>query len=277
MRLYDGALFVYEPTDTTRSFCEFASNTINEAFEGLDPETAQYELPVERFVEILRELKPRFIHHPESKIFLRDILQERGCNPDDTYFDLPRMRSSTSDGYLTSGIAYAWHPHRDTWYSAPQAQINWWMPIFPFTAGNGMSFFLDKFHEVVPNSSAIYDYAEWNKKHRFTAADHIKQDNRPLPRPTVPIDESSGLTLVSEVGGLIMFSGAQLHASVENNSGKTRYSIDFRTANLIDIQSRIGAPDQDVECNHSSIRDFKRARDLAEVTGDVAALLEERR
>jgi hypothetical protein len=40
-------------------------------------------------------------------------------------FDMPRLRSSTSDNYLTTGIAYEWHPHRDTWYSAPQCQINW--------------------------------------------------------------------------------------------------------------------------------------------------------
>lgn len=274
--LYGGAIFVYRPTDTTRAFCQFASELINEAFEGLDPETAQYELPVGRYIEILKELKPHFIHHPESKKFLRNILRERGCRPEETYFDVPRMRSSTSDAYLTSGIAYAWHPHRDTWYSAPQTQINWWTPIFPMTAGNGMSFFLDKFREVVPNNSAIYDYAEWNKKHRFKAADNVKQESRPLPRPIETIDQSCGLTLVPEVGSFILFSAAQLHASVENRSGKTRFSIDFRTVNLTDIQSGLGAPDQDVECTHSSIRDFKRVRDLSEIPDDIATSLEQR-
>lgn len=277
LHLYDGELFVFAPTDTTRSFCEFASGMITEAFDGLDPEAAQHELPVERYVEILSDLKPKFIHHPESKTFLRQILQELGSDPNDTFFDLPRMRSSTSHGYLTSGIAYAWHPHRDTWYSAPQAQINWWTPIYPITAGNGMSFFLDHFHKAVPNNSNIYDYAEWNKKHRFAAAQNVKKDARPLPGPTIEIDEDSGLTLVPEVGALVLFSGAQLHASVENLSGKTRFSIDFRTVNLSDVASGLGAPDQDVECGHSSIRDFKRVRDLAEIPEDTAVALEERR
>ena len=33
------------------------------------------------------------------------------------------LRTSTSDDYLTSGISYSFHPHRDTWYSAPFSQL----------------------------------------------------------------------------------------------------------------------------------------------------------
>jgi hypothetical protein len=40
------------------------------------------------------------------------------------------MRTAFPGNYLKSGIAYAFHPHRDTWYSAPFCQINWWMPIY---------------------------------------------------------------------------------------------------------------------------------------------------
>ena len=61
---------------------------------------------------------------------LRSILSDLGCDPEQTYFDVPRLRSSTSEQYLTSGIAYAWHPHRDTWYSAPLCQLNWWLPVY---------------------------------------------------------------------------------------------------------------------------------------------------
>ena len=48
--LYRGAIFVYRPTDVAREFCAFADKLISEAFEGLDPEMAQYELPVERYI-----------------------------------------------------------------------------------------------------------------------------------------------------------------------------------------------------------------------------------
>lgn len=63
------------------------------------------------------------------------------------------MRSSTSDNYLTSGIAYAFHPHRDTWYSAPMAQVNFWIPIYPITAENGVAFHRRYFDQLVKNGS----------------------------------------------------------------------------------------------------------------------------
>ena len=272
--LYDGAIFVYRPTETAREFCAFADSLISEAFAGMDPETAQYEIPVERYVEILQQLKPHFIHHAESKRFVSEILAERGCDTMSTYFDVPRMRSSTSDGYLTSGIAYAWHPHRDTWYSAPSCQINWWSPIYPITNRNGMSFYLEFFDKVVPNDSHRYDYGVWNAQHRFAAASQVKKDTRPLPGPKNEIPEQKATTLVCEVGGLIVFSAAHLHASVPNDSGKTRFSIDFRSVNIEDCRALKGAPTRDVECTGSSIRDFKRTADLEEVPDDLATSIE---
>ena len=63
-------------------------------------------------------LKPAFIHHPESKRHLTAVLEDLGCELEKTYFDVSRMQSSTSSNYLTTGIAYAWHAHRNTVYSA---------------------------------------------------------------------------------------------------------------------------------------------------------------
>jgi hypothetical protein len=40
------------------------------------------------------ELKPRFIHHPESKQHLQRILVDLGCIPSETCFEVPKMRSS---------------------------------------------------------------------------------------------------------------------------------------------------------------------------------------
>ena len=120
-QLYDGHLFAYSPTRSSLALVDFARQLLKEAFGDLDPETAQYHLPVEQYASILNELKPKFIHHPESKRLLPQILQELGSDLDATYFDVPRMRTATSEDYLTTGIAYAFHPHRDTWYSAPNA------------------------------------------------------------------------------------------------------------------------------------------------------------
>ena len=273
--LYAGDLFVYSATERTSAFCAFAAEMVHAAFGGLDPQTAQRELPVQRMVEILKELKPRFIHHEESKRHLTAILEEFGCDPDDTHYDVPRLRTSTSDGYLTSGIAYAWHPHRDTWYSAPLTQINWWLPIFPITEGNGMCLYPEYFDIPVPNNSAGYDYKTWNEKYRFAAASQVDKDSRPLPGPEAEIDSRKANPIVLPPGGVMLFSGAHLHASVPNFTGRTRFSIDFRTVSLADTSARVGAPDLDNHCTWSAIRDFKRMRDRAEFPETVASELEQ--
>jgi hypothetical protein len=267
--VYEGQLFVYSPTPTTLAFVEFARELIQEAFGDLEPVTAQYDLPVEEYVSILKELKPKFIHHPKSKEFLQAILKERGCDPELTHFDVPRMRSSTSNGYLTSGIAYAFHPHRDTWYSAPMCQINWWLPIYEVEAGNVMAFHPKYFDAPIKNGSSEYNYQKWQATSRQEAAKHIKKDTRRQPKPEEVIELDPQIRVVTEPGGMIVFSAAHLHSSVPNFTGKTRFSIDFRTVNLNDLQEFLGAKNLDSACTGTTMRDYLKVSDLEHLPEEI--------
>jgi hypothetical protein len=270
--LYEGQLFVFSSLPSVQRMARFARQMIEDAFAPLDPETAHHELAVERFAEILGELKPRFIHHPESKQHLRDILQELGCDLEQTYFDVPRLRSSTSDDYLTTGIAYAWHPHRDTWYSAPHCQQNFWMPVYEIEPSNAMAFHPGYWNRPVANSSRHYNYYDWNRQHRGPhVATLVKADPRPLPRAEVPITLDPQIRLLAPVGGIIVFSGAHMHSSVPNSSGRTRYSIDFRTVHLRDAIGGVGAPRSDEECTGTTMRDYLRCSDLTALPEEVVA------
>jgi hypothetical protein len=262
--LYAGNVYLYSPNAATKAFVEFARGMIEEAFAPHDPEFAQKELEVERYAEILAELKPAFIHHPDSKKHIRAILSEAGCDMERTYFDVPRMRSSTSDGYLTTGIAYAFHPHRDTWYSAPMCQLNWWLPIYDLVGGHGMDF-----DRPVKNGSAGYNYAEWNRTSRFSASKHIGKDTREQPKPEEELDLSSSLEVVCESGGMFLFSAAQLHRSIPNESGRTRFSIDFRTVHLDEVEAGSGARNVDSECTGTTMGDYLRGTDLEHVPADL--------
>ena len=274
--LYEGQLFVRASLPSVRRFVDFARGMIEDAFGTLDPQTAQHELPVERFAEILGTLKPAFIHHPESKRHVTAVLEELGCDLDETYFDVPRLRSSTSSGYLTSGIAYAWHPHRDTWYSAPACQINFWLPVYDIDADNAMAFHPAYWNRGVQNSSGEYNYYLWNKMHRGPqVAGMLSHDPRPLPRALEPMVLDPQLRLLCPVGGLLMFSGAHMHSSVPNTSGRTRYSIDFRTIHLGDASRRRGARRCDEASTGTTMRDFLRARDLERVPPSVVALYDD--
>ena len=60
---------------------------------------------------------------------------------------------------------------------------------------------------------------------------------------------------------MILFSGAYMHATVPNTSGRTRFSIDFRTVNLDDVMTHEGAANVDSECTGTTLRDFLRGSD----------------
>jgi hypothetical protein len=273
-RLYSGQVLVYAASLESLALIEHARNLIADAFGSMDPQTAQYDMPVDDFARVLAELKPKFIHHPKSKDLMRALLSSFGCDLDRTYFDVPRMRTSTSDEFLTSGISYAFHPHRDTWYSAPFSQLNWWIPIYPVVPENVMAFHPHYWSNPVRNGSRRYNYYEWNRTSRLTAAQHIKTDTRDQPKPEEPVHLEPQVRVVPEAGGVMLFSGNQLHSTVPNTSGRTRFSIDFRTVNIEDVVARREAPNVDSECTGTSLRDFLRARDFERIAEDVALTYE---
>ena len=268
--IFQGDLFVYSATPASAELVAFARELIEKAFGTLDPELAQHEMPVERFAALLADLKPRFIHHERCEKLLPRVVEEAGCALRDTYFDVPRMRTSTSDEYLTSGISYAYHPHRDCWYSAPFNQVNWWVPIYPVVPENVMAFHPRYFDQPVENGSDRYDYAGWTAVERPNAAAHIYSDTRRQPKPEQTIELEPQVRVVPEPGGFVMFSGAHLHSTVPNTSGRTRFSIDFRTVNIHDVHARRGAPNVDARCVGTTLRDFRRCADLEQLPEELA-------
>ncbi|MBX6388567.1 MAG: hypothetical protein IRZ08_06135 [Frankia sp.] len=270
-RLFAGEVFVYAPKPSTLAFVEFTRGLVREAFGDLDPETAQYHMPVEEYAALLADLKPRFIHHPRCKELIREVLREHGADIEKTYFDVPRLRTSTSDDYLTTGIAYAFHPHRDTWYSAPLCQLNWWMPVFDIVPNNGLAFHPKYWDKPVRNGSASYNYYEWNAKNRASAAQHIGKDTRVQPKPEEEIELFPQTRIVAPSGGMMIFSAQHLHSSVPNDSGRTRFSIDFRTVHYDDVVNRVGAPNADSACTGTTMRDYLRATDFSRLPEDLCA------
>src|SRR3984893_8519250 len=269
--LYHGQLFVYSPTPSSLALCQFAQQLSEEAFAPYHPTKAQFEMAPEKYAAVLEILKPKFIHHPTSKKLIQGILGELGCELPKTYFDVPRLRTATSDNCLTSGLAYAFHPHRDTWYSAPQCQINWWLPVYDIVPENCLALHPKYWDQPIKNSSREYNYYRWNKESRASAATQIKSDTRKQPHAEEPIELDPQVRLVCPVGGIILFSGAHMHSTVPNSSGYTRFSIDFRTVNFDDVTTNSGAPNIDSECTGTTLRDYLRATDLSRLPDEVVA------
>jgi hypothetical protein len=261
-RLYGGDLFTFTPGESATKLCGLARELSEAAFGSHEPTVAQDSMPAERYVEILAELKPTFIHHPRAKELIAGLLSELGCDLEKTYFDVPRLRTMAHGEYLNAGLALQFHPHRDTWFSAPQQQLNWWLPVYEIESENSMAFHPQYFDRPVRNSSSEYDYEEWNRTGRQAAAKQVKKETRKQPRPEEPLDLEPDLRIVTPPGGAIVFSAAQLHSTVPNTTNRTRFSIDFRTVNLDDLAEGIGAPNIDSECTGTTLGDYLRASDL---------------
>jgi len=270
--IYNGSVFVHSASESARRLCSLAQELIEEAFHPLDPLRIHENMPPEKSAEILGVLKPKFIHHPEAKSCIQGILAGAGYDLDKTYFDVPRMRTAFPGDYLKTGIAYAFHPHRDTWYSAPMCQINWWMPVYEVTSENCMALHPHYFGRPIRNGSSSYNYQRWNQESRFNAAQHVKVDTRVQPRPEESIELDPQFRLVCPVATAYEFSAAHLHSTVPNTSGVIRYSIDFRTVHLDDVLARSGADNVDSACTGTTIGDYLRGSDFAHLPQEAVEL-----
>jgi hypothetical protein len=275
LRLYRGELMILPPHPASLALAGFARELIEAAFAPHHPQHAHDALEVADAVRILTRLKPEIIQHPRTNDLLKRVLLDFGCDADRTYQDVPRLRVAYPAHYLTTGIAYAHHPHRDTWYSAPPCQLNWWMPLYEFDASQGMAFHPQYWDRQIKNGSDAFNYYRWNADGRKNAAQHVKSDTRVQPHALEPLDLEPAIRLVVPVGGVILFSGAQLHSTVRNDTPVARWSIDFRTVDLDDLVERRGAPTDDSACTGTSLRDFRRVRDLELLPDKVIALYDD--
>jgi hypothetical protein len=269
---YRGDLMILPPSPASHAFVETARRQIEHAFAPHHPQHAHEALTVEESVEILKRLKPQFIHDPQTRQCLRSLLMELGCDPYQTFQDVPRLRVAYPADYLTSGIAYAHHPHRDIWYSAPPCQLNWWMPVYDFEAEQGMAFHPRYWSIAIKNSSAGFNYYRWNADGRKNAAQHVKGDTRVQPRAQETLELEPVVRLVVPVGGIIVFSAAHLHSTVRNATSLARWSVDFRTVNIDDLANRRGPSTSDSACTGTSLRDFRQVADIAPMPEDVIAI-----
>jgi hypothetical protein len=226
----------------------------------------------DELADLLIDFKPKFIHHPESIAHVRRIVEALGADAAQIHADVPKLRTAFPVGGLTTGIAYAFQAHRDTWYAAPRQQVNWWMPVYPVAENNIMEFYPRWFGKEIPNNSGDYNYYVANAWRGRIKDFSGGKDTRVHPAPNESLtDAEPRICVVPPVGGIMLFSGDQLHASIPNTSPKTRYSIDFRTVHVADVRSGSGAPCADVRCVGTALRDFHRLTDRAEFTEDEVA------
>jgi len=266
--LFDGALLFSSATPATTALTQHAQELVQEAFGDIDPLHAQEQLEVECFIELVGPLKTRFTNGDTTKQLVRDYMVSLGMNLKDTYFDVPRLRIVPHSGYLTAGVSYAYKAHRDQWYGGPWQQLNYWMPVWPVTTENAMVMYPLRWDRPCENSSGDFDYDEWTNVHRPAATKQVTTDTRKHPLPLEELPTSEELRFAAESGDVLIFAGAQLHATAPNLSDSTRFSIDFRTVSLDDLEQGRGAPNIDSAAKGTTLIDYLRADDFKPLERD---------
>jgi hypothetical protein len=267
--LFGGAFFIYSARPSVTKLCAHAQKMISEAFSGKDPRKAQYDMTVADFIAAIGPLKSKFTNDAGTKELLREVLRDFGHDLDQTYFDVPRLRVVTSDKFLVSGVGYAYKAHRDIWYSSPESQINWWLPVYDLHVEQTLALYPHYWDHSIRNSSADFDYEEWCRVGRKLATSQNVVDTRKHPLPTEEVQAEDELRFILNSAETILFSAAHLHATVPNTSGMTRFSLDFRTVHAGDLENSRQAPNVDNACTGTTLGDFIRASDLAPVASKL--------
>ena len=191
-------------------------------------------MPVEHFVEIFGPVKPHssITRRPRAD---RRRPRDLGCDLDHTYFDVPRLRGVTSDGYLTAGVGYAHHPSRHL-VVGTDGQLNWWLPIYPYAAESSMAFFPRYFDETSRTVPAIQLLRMEQDQSRVSGAAHsagLAQAAQGPASPSSPVPRSGSCALPGAWCVSLRGTG---DATVPNTSGRsTVQPLDFRTVNLPDL------------------------------------------
>ena len=253
-RLFRGELLVFRRLPAMLALAGRARSLAEAAFAPAAPPLAEGSFAPAEFLTRATALRRSFLHDPEGRAAFRAVIGSLGLDPASTFADRLILRLQPS------GPAYAGRrtrdlpPHRDTWGSNLMAQVNLWGPVFPIEPGATLVIWPDLFTRPVPNGSA-----EWDLERLRRAPGRYPL----LPEFRGTLEGERALSVVLDPGDLLCFSGAHLHASRPNRTGRVRVSIDTRILARADLVAGRGAVNVDGRAPHDGRGWFHRVSDGA--------------
>jgi hypothetical protein len=258
--IYAGTVFRLPPTPASSCLVEEVLGLVEtELGESGPAREAQFRLGDEEFFRRVGTLRKILYTQPRFHQAVREVVASCGFDAGRTAFDPIRLRVVTHRGFENPKAAPVYYAHRDTWYANPQAQITWWVPLHDVTEEETFVFYPDYFDRPVSNNSCEFDYDRWMRggwslkigwqsPGAGTAALY--------PGLVSGFDPGEALTFACRAGEVVLFAGAHFHQTRSNTSGRTRFSLDFRTVDLDDHARGLGVPNVDNRSTGSALRDY---------------------
>ncbi len=264
--VFAGALLIVCQVQPLTPFRTYVERVLAETFAPAAPQDAQDRLAPDDFMARIEALRARFRRDQRARELLRPVLEHFSLPAATTFWDRLNVRVLPAGAEPQHEADLALGAHRDTWASNVYAQVNWWLPVFPITVERAVAFYPRHWDTPMSNSSGEWDLDDLRRQRREGAATTVPL----VPEPIRPPDPSDALAVVIQPGDLLLFSGAHLHATVPNTSGRPRFSVEVRTVALDDVRTGRGAPNIDGAAPLVPWQWFRRVDDgtsLADVVG----------
>ena len=253
-RIFEGAIFVIRD-DIVADIVSRVRAIAETAFGTPDPQNAESRMDADAFKAAVKTARQSVDTDGQVNALWHGLLAALGIDLQDMFGDRLRLRIVPSNA-SHCGLRHQPLPaHRDSWGSGFEAQVNWWMPLYPLSPDRTMVLWPDAFSTPVANSSG-----NWSLE-AFKAAQANGEAYPLLPAVDAEPAPLGAAPVVVQPGELLAFSSAHLHASRSDTSGISRFSLDTRTLRLSDIRSGRGASNVDNAVAEKQHAWFKRFSD----------------
>jgi hypothetical protein len=261
--LYAGAIVRFTGLAQMAAIVAFTRAFVEERLAPYAPVDIHSHLDRDALARRLGEVQREHSRSAEVKRLWRVLFEAVGLDPDDTARDRLMLRFQV---HSEAGSALPWSRstatvgfHRDSWGTNLSAQVNWWAPVWPITAGRTFAIHPRLWDVPIPNDSADFDLADVME--RLRRAPETIGPGELAPRPVQAVDPDGGVPVVLQPGDIIAFSSAQAHVGVPNHTGLTRISLETRTVSISDVRARRGAPQVDGQARWVAPGMFRRLSD----------------
>lgn len=252
-RLYAGEIFQLPATSLSLEVSEYIKDILIKHL-GDPIETAHERMFEKEFLERMRQARLTIIQDSTCQSHIRRLMEGFNFSAGENAFDFLRARSVMPNGHLNPDLERSYSIHRDTWYSNPQCQVNWWIGLQDIPESRSFSFYPNFFDEKVENTSGNFSYNQWINKVGWQSTKSQQAFDYPRLKATPP--EKERKTFSCWKGDILLFSAAHLHQTNKNTTDLTRFSMDFRTVHLGDHKNAIGAPNADNRSNPDALQDY---------------------
>jgi hypothetical protein len=257
--IYRGKLFKKQKTSASQKAVSDTLNLLEAELGTTDVRLAQKHMSADDFFESIGRIRKQLFMDEQHRQNVHDVIIEMGFDPEEIAYEPFRLRVIQHLGHENPRAAAVYYPHRDTWYAHPQCLMVGWLPLHDLEEHETFEVYPDWWDLSVPNNSEIFDYSQWvldgwqlkiGWQHKMSG---VKAN---YPQATSKVEVGRRVGFKCDAASNIIFPGGHFHKTLEQATGKTRFSLDFRMVHLGDLAENLGAPNVDTRCKGNAVVDY---------------------